>query len=116
MEKLNVLIYTKDEDYNPLGSIQLEFFQLDDAGNETYIGKSISGDDGRLEISKTALGGEGARIVVRNAKRLSGEDIVQTSDGKYSTFIVSNDETVQEVEIVFQIKKKHNVHINVTWK
>ena len=116
MEKLNVLIYTKDEDYNPLGSVQLEFFQLDDAGNETYIGKSISGDDGRLEISKTALGGEGARIVVRNAKRLSGEDIVQTSDEKYSTFIVSNDETIQKVEIVFQIKKKHNISINVTWK
>jgi len=116
MEKLNVLIYTKDEDYNPLGSVQLEFFQVDNDGNETYIGKSISGDDGRLEISKTTLGGEGARIVVRNAKRLSGEDIVQTSDGIYSTFIVSNDETVQEVEIVFQIKKKHNVHINVTWK
>ena len=79
MEKLNVLIYTKDEDYNPLGSVQVELFQLDDAGNETYIGKSISGDDGRLEVSKTALGGEGARIRVRNAKRLSGEDIVQTS-------------------------------------
>ena len=116
MEKLNVLIYTKDEDYNPLGSVQLEFFQVDNDGNETYMGKSISGDEGRLEISKTTLGGEGAKIVVRNAKRLSGEDIVQTSDGKYSTFIVSNDETVQEVEIVFQIKKKHNVHINVTWK
>ena len=116
MEKLNVLIYTKDEDYNPLGSVQFEFFQVDDAGNETYIGKSISGDDGRLEISKTAIGGEGARIRVRNAKRLSGEDIVQTSDGIYSTFIVSNDETVQEVEIVFQIKKKHNISINVTWK
>ena len=116
MEKLNVLIYTKDENYNPLGSIQLEFFQLDDAGNETYIGKSISGDDGRLEISKTAIGGEGARIRVRNAKRLSGEDIMQTSDGKYSTFIVSNDETVQKVEIVFQIKKKNNIHINVTWR
>jgi len=116
MEKLNVLIYTKDEDYNPLGSVQLEFFQLDNDGNETYMGKSISGDEGRLEISKTALGGEGARIVVRNAKRLSGEDIVQTSDGKYSTFIVSNDETVQKVEIVFQIKKKHNISINVTWK
>jgi len=116
MKKLNLLIYTKDEDYNPLGSVQLEFFQLDDAGNETYMGKSISGDEGRLEISKTALGGEGARIVVRNAKRLSGEDIVQTSDGKYSTFIVSNDETVQKVEIVFQIKKKHNISINVTWK
>ena len=116
MEKLNVFIYTKDEDYNPLGSVQVEFFQLDDAGNETYIGKSISGDDGRLEVSKTALGGEGARIRVRNAKRLSGEDIVQTSDGIYSTFIVSNDETVQEVEIVFQIKKKHNIHINVMWK
>jgi len=116
MEKLNVLIYTKDEDYNPLGSVQLEFFQLDNDGNETYMGKSISGDEGRLEISKTALGGEGARIVVRNAKRLSGEDIVQTSDGKYSTFIVSNDETVQKVDIVFQIKKKHNISINVTWK
>ena len=116
MEKLNVLIYTKDEDYNPLGSVQVEFFQVDNDGNETYIGKSISGDDGRLEISKTALGGEGARIVVRNAKRLSGEDIVQTSDGKYSTFIVSNDETVQKVDIVFQIKKKHNISINVTWK
>jgi len=116
MEKLNVLIYTKDEDYNPLGSVQLEFFQVDNDGNETYIGKSISGDDGRLEISKTTLGGEGARIVVRNAKRLSGEDIVQTSDGIYSTFIVSNDETVQEVEIVFQIKKKNNIHINVTWR
>jgi len=116
MKKLNLLIYTKDEDYNPLGSVQLEFFQLDDAGNETYMGKSISGDEGRLEISKTALGGEGARIVVRNAKRLSGEDIVQTSDGKYSTFIVSNDETVQKVDIVFQIKKKHNISINVTWK
>ena len=116
MEKLNVLIYTKDEDYNPLGSVQLEFFQLDNDGNETYMGKSISGDEGRLEISKTALGGEGARIVVRNAKRLSGEDIVQTSDGIYSTFIVSNDETVQTVEIVFQIKKKHNISINVTWK
>ena len=116
MEKLNVLIYTKDEDYNPLGSVQLEFFQLDNDGNETYMGKSISGDEGRLEISKTALGGEGARIVVRNAKRLSGEDIVQTSDGIYSTFIVSNDETVQKVDIVFQIKKKHNISINVTWK
>ena len=116
MEKLNVLIYTKDEDYNPLGSIQLEFFQLDDAGNETYIGKSISGDDGIIEASKTTLGGEGARIVVRNAKRLSGEDIVQTSDGIYSTFIVSNDDTVQEVEFVFQIKKKHNINIHVTWK
>ena len=116
MEKLNVLIYTKDEDYNPLGSEQLEFFQLDNDGNETYMGKSISGDEGRLEISKTALGGEGAKIVVRNAKRLSGEDIVQTSDGMYSTFIVSNDETVQKVEIVFQIKKKHNISLNVTWK
>ena len=116
MEKLNILIYTKDEDYNPLGSVQVEFFQLDDAGNETYIGKSISGDDGRIEVSKTTLGGEGARIVVRNAKRLSGEDIVQTSDGKYSTFIVSNDETVQKVDIVFQIKKKHNISVNVTWK
>jgi len=116
MEKLNVLIYTKDEDYNPLGSVQLEFFQLDNDGNETYMGKSISGDDGRIEVSKTALGGEGARTVVRNAKRLSGEDIVQISDGKYSTFIVSNDETVQKVDIVFQIKKKHNISINVTWK
>ena len=116
MEKLNVLIYTKDEDYNPLGSVQVEFFQVDNNGNETYIGKSISGDDGRIEVSKTALGGEGARIVVRNAKRLSGEDIVQTSDGKYSTFIVSSDETVQKVEIVFQIKKKHNINIHVTWK
>ena len=116
MEKLNVLIYTKDEDYNPLGSVQLEFFQLDNDGNETYMGKSISGDEGRLEISKTAIGGEGARIVVRNAKRLSGEDIVQTSDGIYSTFIVSSDETVQTVEIVFRIEKKHNISINVTWK
>ena len=116
MEKLNVLIYTKDEDYNPLGSVQVESFQVDNDGNETYIGKSISGDDGRLEISKTALGGEGARIRVRNAKRLSGEDIVQTSDGIYSTFIVSSDETVQKVEIVFQIEKKHNISINVTWK
>jgi len=41
---------------------------------------------------------------------------VQTSDGIYSTFIVSSDETVQKVEIVFQIKKKHNISINVTWK
>ena len=116
MKKLNVLIYTKDENYNPLGSVQVEFFQVDNNGNETYIGKSISGDDGRIEVSKTALGGEGARILVRNAKRLSGEDIVQTSDGKYSTFIVSNDETVQKVEIVFQIKKKYDMTINVTWK
>ena len=116
MEKLNVLIYTKDEDYNPLGSVQFEFFQVDNDGNETYIGKGISGDDGRIDVSKTALGGEGAKITIRNAKKLSGEDIVQTSDGIYSTFIVSNDETVQEVEIVFQIKKKNNIHINVTWR